>query len=213
MLPPLGNFCAIIESIDTFASCLYALHRFPLTARLYIPSNFRACEPTDAFCALAALGCRSPSSVPFTVHKWHDSTPASVTAELPYDTLMKETKYCHGTHGMPPPGTKMPPDFILPCYTSFEQAYMDEHAAELKRGLELLRAPGCFPHGVYVVAAGYVDQAACVFRGGGGGFNAPAASHVTTHAMIRPFALRIPVISIVYRALKDRAPEHECFAL
>ena len=32
---------------------------------------------------------------------------------------------------------------------------MEEHAAELAEGLALLRGPGCFPHGKYIVAAGY----------------------------------------------------------
>lgn len=32
---------------------------------------------------------------------------------------------------------------------------MKEHATELKTGLNALRAPGCFPHGRYIVTAGY----------------------------------------------------------
>ena len=43
----------------------------------------------------------------------------------------------------------------LPCFSTWEAEYMKEHADELEAGLRALHAPGCFPHGRYIVAAGY----------------------------------------------------------
>jgi hypothetical protein len=68
------------------------------------------------------------------------------------DELLRKTGYCRGTGAMPDKGAKS--GGPLPCLSTFEQEYMTEHAEELQRGLDILQSPGCFPHGVYVVAAG-----------------------------------------------------------
>lgn len=45
--------------------------------------------------------------------------------------------------------------FDRPCFTGFEFKYMHWHTADLAEGLQVLRAPGCFRHGITVAAMGY----------------------------------------------------------
>lgn len=42
-----------------------------------------------------------------------------------------------------------------PCLDRFEVEYMLRNSAKLSKGLQALRAPGCFPHGASVAAMGY----------------------------------------------------------
>jgi len=41
------------------------------------------------------------------------------------------------------------------CFDSWEKDYMERHAAQIKKGLAAIRAPGCFPHGASVSTMGY----------------------------------------------------------
>eukprot|EP00729_Bicosta_minor_P029885 gene29885-1131_t len=71
------------------------------------------------------------------------------SAIVTIDEVAKKHKYCHGT------GTVEKHKLPLPCFSTWEAEYMKEHADELEGGLRALHAPGCFPHGRYIVAAGY----------------------------------------------------------
>lgn len=52
------------------------------------------------------------------------------------------------------PCCKIEGQYPPPCFTEFEHSYMEEHEAELDKGLAAIRSPSCFPHGKYIVAAG-----------------------------------------------------------
>eukprot|EP00729_Bicosta_minor_P009726 gene9726-3043_t len=43
----------------------------------------------------------------------------------------------------------------IPCLSTFEKAYMKKYSAQLAKGLDALRQPGCFPHGKLIISAGY----------------------------------------------------------
>jgi hypothetical protein len=45
--------------------------------------------------------------------------------------------------------------YPLPCFTNFETKYMLANATRLAAGIAKIRQPGCFPHGKYIIAAGY----------------------------------------------------------
>lgn len=70
-----------------------------------------------------------------------------------FDELLKQTKYCHGTHAMDPKRSRYVDR--IPCLSSFEKDYMTKYSTQLAAGLAALRRPGCFPHGKLIVAAGY----------------------------------------------------------